>query len=211
MGIGLAGYAAVTLGATALQSYLHNKAAGRQMDFQERMSSTSYQRAMADMRAAGLNPILAYQQGGASSPGGAMAKVPDIGAAVATALQAKRLKAELELMEEQKKKTVAETNLTEWSAKSVEETVGKTAAGAALSRQELRMQKLLYKQAAATGNSVTGRNLWSAYRLGKITWESIEKTVEGWFQKKSKTVPKKKGHKHGGNTKAIRKKYSPTL
>lgn len=62
--------------------------AQNQMEFQERMSSTAYQRAVKDMQAAGLNPMLAYQQGGASSPSGAAIALQNPGAAMQQGIEA---------------------------------------------------------------------------------------------------------------------------
>jgi len=96
----------VSGGVSAYGQYQANKTnvdiANRQMDFQERMSSTAYQRAMQDMKKAGLNPLLAYQRGGASTPSGASTQVQDeLGKGVASALEYKRLVAELQQIKSQ--------------------------------------------------------------------------------------------------------------
>lgn len=57
----------------ANEANLAESALNRQ--FQKEMSNTAYQRAMDDMKKAGLNPMLAFSQGGASSPSGSTATV----------------------------------------------------------------------------------------------------------------------------------------
>lgn len=72
------GAAAGNIAGTIYQAAEQRRAAINNRDFQREMSNSAYQRAMADMEKAGLNPILAGKLGGASTPGGATAQVPDM-------------------------------------------------------------------------------------------------------------------------------------
>ncbi len=88
--------------------------AQKQRQFQERMRSTQWQAAVADMEAAGINPAVAYSKGPAAAPGGAQAQQEDIGStSVSSALQSKRLSADLKLIQTQTQAASAQAQKTQ--------------------------------------------------------------------------------------------------
>ena len=109
-----------------ISAKMSQRSADKQMAFQADMSGTAYQRAMADMKKAGLNPILAGKLGPASTPSGAMANIPDFGQTFNTAYanQTQRMQTlgNLEKIDSEIEKIAADINLTEGQTELLKET-----------------------------------------------------------------------------------------
>nr|QJB20067.1 MAG: DNA pilot protein [Microvirus sp.] len=71
---------------TILTNEANRKEAKNNRNFQSEMSSSAHQREVADLRAAGLNPILSASGSGASTPSGAQATLENPGNSISTGI-----------------------------------------------------------------------------------------------------------------------------
>lgn len=127
-----------------------------QRDWEERMSNTSYQRAIADMRRAGVNPMLLFSKGvGASTPTGTSATsqsptpqgnvLSGFGHMATSAVQLAMLKTNLEKLQ-------ADRDLSLAMAKTQQTQSALNAANAANSAQDLENKAQINRQLKLQGD-----------------------------------------------------------
>lgn len=184
--------AAISAAGAIQQGRQSAASAKKQMVFQKSMSDTAHQRQVADLRAAGLNPILSARLGGASTPSGAQQQVvPNIGAtAVNSALNAYNTAAQVDereqhtkLMEQQANTNVKQGDMFVAQAEEMRERARLAGADADIRETEItgaeNWQKIqeslgpLFNAAKALGGPIAAMasvaERWLNRRAGKGT------------------------------------------
>ncbi len=136
------------LGANLMSFGQNKELQQRNFDFQERMSNTAYQRAMADLDKAGLNPLLVTNNGGASTPSGSSASMstPDLSSAIASGA---KMSAEIRNLRNTAENIKADTALKGQQAQTEEVRRNNIAAETGLNNLMQQYQKVVNSNAPA--------------------------------------------------------------
>ncbi len=157
-----------------LQSAANFEAQTRAQDFGSAEYGTRYQTTMEDMRKAGLNPILAYQQGvGAQPKGQGLQGLPNVlSGAASTARGANRMVAEIGMLKETKKLRNAETWRT-WAQERAQSYQGDL-------NRELSLKAVQDREVAATTAKLMKTGLPAAKAQERLDKMPVGETLRMW-------------------------------
>lgn len=149
--------------------------AKKAMQFSAQQSATAHQREVADLRAAGLNPMLSGTGGqGASSMPGIPASIPDaLGAGLSSAQSVARTRKELEIAEEQKQLIKTQATNVAYDTALKQSQTGQSDSLAAKTRTEKELLDLAIPGAKNTAESE--KDLGPTHKAIRTILETIGK------------------------------------
>lgn len=166
--------------------------------WQERMSNTAYQRSRQDMLEAGLNPIMAANAGGASSPpvsgvgasapGSPMGSahqaqaIPVLGPAVAAAMQAAQTIQGMEQMQQQITQSEAQTRLLQAQENQTNVNTGLQVAQTATQREQEQLTAELRRTEAERQAALRAEAGLSGARTQSVQQETEHQARYGYGQ-----------------------------